>query len=132
MGFTLWPGPFDSLSSVNKISANSSVGPSQCSSITLTRSAAEVTEYTMEEGNDANNEENFDDSIYGDDQKLIVENEEGKKMKKTILDHLGILLFSIGISIIVLTVKGSLLSIIIYNIIPIEYCVDNSNRFKSF
>ena len=86
----------------------------------------------MEEGNDANNEENFDDSMNRDDQKLIVENEEGKKMKKTILDHLGILLFSIGISIIVLTVKGSLLSIIFYNIISIEYCVDNSNRFKSF
>jgi len=70
----------------------------------LTRSAAEVTEYIMEEGNDANNEENLDDSMNRDDQKLIVENEEGKKMKKTILDHLGILLFSIGISIIVLTI----------------------------
>ena len=112
MGFTLWPGPFDSLSSVNKISANSSVGPSQCSSITLTRSAAEVTEYTMEEGNDANNEENLDDSMNGDDEKLIVENEGGKKMKKTILDHLGILLSSIGFAIIVLAVKGSLLCII--------------------
>ena len=86
----------------------------------------------MEEGNDANNEENLDDSMNGDDEKLIVENEGGKKMKKTILDHLGILLSSIGFAIIVLTVKGSLLCIILYNIIPIDYFVDNSNRFISF
>ena len=58
----------------------------------------------MEEGNDANKEENLDDCINRDEEKLIGKNEDEKTLKNTILEHLGVILFIIGISIIVFTV----------------------------
>jgi len=57
----------------------------------------------MEEGNDANKKENLDDCINRDEEKLIGKNEDEKTLKNTILEHLGVILFIIGISIIVFT-----------------------------